>query len=201
MPVTEKKKLAAVSPFGIEADHPRNCDLLLGSLANTRLRSTIKPTKMVFDREDGEMIERPAAAGMIDGLPAVIPGMQLHVNPGDCTCTVIDPLYEDEDTLEKIRKAMKRSGVFISVADKIRGLPTKKHTLKQDEMKTLVRELFNLIEAQEARVVRGTAPAMEDIEDLPGHFLTIPVNSGGWKVPRYEKDMDAWVDSLNRIGG
>lgn len=193
-----KSNQSSVAPWGIAADHPRNCDLLLQSLPNTRLRSAIKPTKMIFDRENGVQITRPHSAGIIEGLPSSIPGMQLSVDPAKGTYNVIDPLSEDEDMCEKIQRALARQGVY-RTENKIRGVPDRGGLLDPDHMKTLCREMCRLVNAGEAVVIKGSLPTEDDLENMAGEFLTNPVNMGDYRQPRYEKDLQAWVETLNRL--
>jgi hypothetical protein len=198
MEATKKAKGTSMGTWAIMADHPRNCDLLLVSLSNSRMRSAVKPIKNIFTREAGEQVQQPASAGMIQGLPSVIPGMELHVNPVDGTFKIIDPLRDNEDLCEKIRRAINLSGA-VQVADKLRGMPERTGKLGRDHMKTLVREMCRLVDAGEAVVCKGSQPSEDDLENMPGEFLTNPTNMGGWHQPRYEKDMDAWSESLNRL--
>ena len=161
------------------------------------MRSTIKPTKTIFAREDGEMIERPTAARMIEGLPASIPGQQLLVDPAKGTYTLTVPIRDDEELCEKIRRAMSQQGIHTD--NKIKGVPKKTGTLDADAMKSLCREMLWLVDAGEAIVCDGVVPSMEDIEDLEGEFLTNACSMGDWKQPRYERDLPAWVETLNRL--
>ncbi len=199
--MTEKKlaRAGTVGPFGMEADGQRNGDLIVQGIGCTRLRSAIKPTVMVFDKEDGEQITRPASAGIIDGLPNGVPGMQLHVNPADLTWKVVDPLRDDEDMCAKIERAI-RTQTHMSTGGKIRGVPTKSGKLDKDQMKTLVREMRSFVESGDAKVVRGAMPSVEDMDAMPGEYLTNPAGLSKWSQPRYEKDLDGWVCKLNTLG-
>lgn len=199
MVVNEKNKRAvSVLPFGIEATNPRNGDLFVKGISQ-RLRSRISPTKDIFDREDGEQVIRPVDAKLIDGLPRNLRGMQLHVNPAECTWKVIDPLHGKEEVLDKIKQAMVRNAGY-SINGKLKGVPPKEGTLDIDQMKTLVREMVQLIEAGDAEVIKGVKPEMEDVEELPGDFLLNPINLGNWNQPRYEKDVEEWKRKLNTLG-
>ncbi|MCK9570109.1 hypothetical protein M0R72_14290 [Candidatus Pacearchaeota archaeon] len=198
MEAPKKVKGMAVGPWAIMADHPRNCDLLLVSLSNSRMRSFVKPIKTIFTREAGEQVQQPASAGMIQGLPSSIPGMELHVNPADGTFKIIDPLRGNEEQLEKIRRAINAAGA-IRTDNKLRGIPDRVGKLDRDQMKTLVREMCRLVDAGEAVVCKGAQPSEDELENMPGEFLTNPTNMGGWHQPRYEKDMDSWTETLNRL--
>jgi len=153
---------------------------------------------MIFDREEGVQITRPHSAGIIEGLPANIPGMQLVVDTVKGTYSITDPLTDDEDMCEKIKKALNRQGLY-RTDTKIRGVPDSGGKLGPDHMKTLVREMCRLVNSGEAVVIRGVLPTEDDLENMPGEFLTNPVNMGGWVQPRYERDIPSWVETLNRL--
>ncbi len=199
MEAPERRKLSSVAPWGIEADHPRNCDLLLQSLSGLKLRSAIKATKMVFTREAGEQVQVPASAGMVDGLPAGIPGMQLHVDPSKGAWKMVDPLRDNPELCEKIKRAIDHH-TSMRTATTLKGVPPQSGKLNPDQMKTLVREMRFLVEAGEAKVVQGIAPSQEDMDSLPGNYLTNPLNLSDWHQPKHECDMEAWTQTLNKLG-
>ena len=184
-----------VMPFGIEADHPRNSDLYIQVLA-VRLRSAIKPIKEVIGREAGEQVMLPVPSQMIEGLPRNMPGMQLHVNPAELTYRVLDPITDE--ALERIQVALQRTAGYSSTS-KLKKARALKGTLNEDQMKTLVREMFHLIEAEEARKAKGSIPDMDDIEDMPGEFLLNSSNRANWRQPKHEKDLDTWAEKLNSL--
>jgi len=197
-PVTKQRQADTVLPWTVEARHPRNCDLYIQGLEGVRLRGCVRPTKQVFTRENGEQVTATAPAGLINGLPNEIPGMRLHVDPARGMYKVTDPLRDDEDMCDRIRRAMTKSQVTVS--NKIRGMPPKEGRLDRDRIKTLVREMRWLVEADEARVVEGILPTEEAMNAMPGDYLTDPRGGSQWRQPRYERDMQAWVDGLNRVG-
>lgn len=200
MPTTiEKDKAVSVGSFAIEADHPRNADLIIQVIIGGRLRSRIKATKDVFTRRKGEQIVRSTSAKMFENLPANIPGMQLHVNPANNKWRIIDPLCDDEELLEEIREAIQQSS-GMAVSSKLHGVPTKSGRLDANQMKTLVREMFDLLQAGHVRTVKGKEPVMEDIDKLPGDYLLNSRNPTDWTQPKLEKDLPKWVDRLNRMG-
>lgn len=197
MPVKEEQ-FVDVAPFGIEADHPRNSDLLI-QVIDCRLRSSIKPTKTIIDKgEDGGKEERPVNAWMVDGLPNHVPGMQLHVNPEKCTWVVIDPLEGDERTLEKIKKAVERATGY-RVSDKLRAAPRKEGKLNKDQMKTLTREMVGIVKAKEAKIVKGILPDMEEVDELPGKYLLNSSNRNNWHQPKYEEDLPDFENRLHSM--
>jgi hypothetical protein len=201
--VMEKKESArealSVQPWGIEADHPRCCDLLLQSIPGERLRSTIIASKPARDVHSGMMMIPPDQSAFLAQFPPM-PGMQLHVNPAKLTYTIIDPMFDDEDLCRKVQGALERQTSF-RTSGKLRGQETKRGTLDVHRMKTLVREMTWLIDAGEARVVKGVKPDMEQIIQLPGEFLLNPGSRVTNLQPRFEKDWDAWIERLTASGG
>lgn len=196
--VVEKKRMpASVLPFEIEADHPRNSDLMIKTIG-VRLRSSIKATKEVIDRVDGERVLSEAPAGMIVGLPRNLSGMRLKVDPGARTFEVTDPLRDEPEVMDKIKKCMVRQSGY-SDSSKMKGLKPAEGTLSSDMMKSLIRELYHIIRAGKAKMVVGKAPSRKEIDELPGNYLTNPRNIGKWKQPKYEKDIEAWEQTLNNL--
>jgi hypothetical protein len=204
MPTTVEKKEpvhVSVSPFGIEADNPRNSDLNVQSVPDGKLRTAVKSVVEVFTRPDGKQGDQETTttgADVVKGLPSRIPGMRLFVNPGELTYKIVDPLYDDEAFCERIQKALKAGSDF-NVADKIKGVKPREGYLHKDDMKNLVREMLWLIDSGDAKVVKGVKPDMGDIDELPGDYLTDVRNRSHFNQPRYEKDMDAWKEGLNRM--
>lgn len=193
------KEEAIVAPFTIEADHPRNCDLLLQSIPGARLRSAISGSKTVTNKRTGAVYIPPDQSAYLGQFPP-IPGMQLHVNPAKCSYRITDPLEDDEDLCEKIKKTIDRVSA-IRITGKLRGVAKQEGTLDVHRMKTLVREMLWLLNAKEARVVRGTEPTMESVEKLPGHFLLNPGARVANTQPMFEKDWDSWIEKAFNRGG
>ncbi len=198
---TKPETRISVSPFGIEADHPRNANLLIQCVVNCKLRSAIKAVKEIFTRdpETGEQTTEPGPANMTRGLPANIPGMQFHVDPAKGTYRVIDPLNSPkaEHILERIQKAIDGSGIRVN--RKLRGVPTQDGTVDPDRMKTLVRELVRFVDAGEAKAIKGKVPQMAAVDLLPGDYLLEPRTDQQWNRPRYENDEAAWIQTLNQL--
>ena len=190
----------SVAPWGIEIEHPRNADVLVQGIPNCRLRSSVKQVKDVFTQnpETKEQEITSAPAHRIPGLPSNIPGQQLHIDPANGTWKIFDPITKDEPKLERIRKAV-QTHTDMSVSDKLRGVAMRKGKLGKDQMKTLLRELLSLVESGYAKVVNGMKPDLEDIDNMPGDYLTNPLNRTKWHQPLHEKDLDGWADTLNRV--
>jgi len=198
----KKSRICPVSPFGIEADGKGNGNVFLKSIPNCNLRSRVKQVRMIIGHErDPQTLERmrkPVSGGMVRDLPANIPGMQLHVNPKDCTYLIIDPLFDDQDTLDRIQAAVE-AHKGMRTGKKLRGVPKRGGTISTDSMKTLIREILCVLESNNARVCKGTIPDRDDVDDLPGDYLLEPANRGKWNRPRYEKDLPEWVQTLNQL--
>lgn len=190
---TVEKKKVAVGEFTVEACNPRNCDLLVQSLTGVtdrRLRSTIKPTTTTIQGQ----IRTPLAHGM--PMPEV-PGMQLNVNPAECTVEIIDPLYNDENFRTKLSRFLRAATGMNSGA--INGQEVRTGKMDKDRMKTLCREILYFVQAGEMKFVHGCKYDMEDVIQLPGEFLLNPGSTIPNTQPRYEKDLQEFTERLNRL--
>ena len=206
-PVTkeEKKKVVVSVPlFTIEADHPRNCDLLLQSIPNCRLRSAIKASRTVdVESTDGsgEVIKviPKDQARHLGSLPP-IPGMQLSVNPTNLTYEITDTLFKDKALCKRISAAMGTDDrPFMS--DSLSGVPPQGGSLDVHRMKTLCREIMHLLNAKHVVMRKGLAPDLEDINDLPGHYLLNPGSRVPNNQPLFEKDLPGYVETVQKSGG
>jgi len=190
-------EVTKVRPFTIEADHPRNCDLLIQSIPGCKLRGAVSASKPAYTREgQPPMIPRDQARHL--GALPPIPGMRLTVNPEACTYMITDPLHDDEALCRQIEAGLKREG---RVVGKVEGVPPKSGKLDVHRMKTLCRELAHLVNIGHARVVKGQLPTKEQIDGMPGNYLLNPGSRVPNTQPRFEKDFDEWVARLNQQGG
>ena len=194
---TETRMKVIVAPFGVEADHLRNADLLLQGVRRLRLRSALNANKPGYGKDAGVPVDQ---ARRLNQLPPT-PGMQIHVNPAACTYKVIDPLHDDEDLCDRIQKGLERSGRSFAAGSKLRGVPPKKGTVDRHRMKTLCRELRQLLDEGHVKMAKGVEPSMGDIERLPGDFLLNPGAVVRNTQPTFEKDFEEWIDRHNRAGG
>ncbi len=199
MPATAIAKDIVVTPFGVEIDTPRNGDLVLASIPGCRLRGGLDSTKPAFDSKTGDAVLPLDQVRTLGQFPK-IPGMQLHVNPAELTYIITDPLRGNEDLCERIRLRLVNIGAF-SVGNKLDGVPPQKGKLDVHRMKTLCRELINVLEANEAKMVKGPKPELEDVDDLPGNYLLNPGSVVMNAQPTFEKDWDAWYEKLTMSGG
>lgn len=182
-----------IAPFGITVDHPRSCDVLLQSIPGCRLRSRLKATMTTV----GGLVRTPQSKGIS---PPEVPGMQLHVNPAELSYVVFDPLNEDEDAKHRIRRYLhETTGVRVDV--NLRGAETVKGKLDKHRMKTLCREICNLLDEGVVQMIKGVAPDREDVDDLDGDYLLNPGLRTQTTQPMYEKDYPAWINQLTRSGG
>jgi len=196
---TEKKML--VRPFSIEVCHPKNCDVFVQTLGQKiRGRATHTNTIKRRDRDTGDVVDMPVPAKLIHGLPSEIPGMILTVNPAELAWKIVDPLKDDPDLCRKIERAMKESESSVYPNARIRGVPSKSGILSVHQMKTLCRELCSMLDAEQARIVKGIEPDREDVDAMPGKYLLNPFNPNTMNQPQFEEDLPGWRDKLNRLG-
>lgn len=194
----DHKKEVTIPAFGIVADHRRNSDLLLQAIPNCRLRSIIKSSRTVIDTKTGDEVVPQDQARHLGSLPE-IPGMQIHVNPKECTYKVYDPLVDNADLCDNIRKRIKNA--VGHAPDKIQGVKTQEGKLDRDRMKTLCRELRWIVDSGDARVVKGVLPDLDDIDRMGGRYLLNPGSVVQNTQPRYEDEWDAWIQQLQASRG
>lgn len=188
-----------ISPFGIEADHPRSSDLLIQCIPGVRLRSTISAMKTVKNKRGEDVIPIDQAMGLSQ-FP-VVPGMQLHVDPEKLTYIIIDPLYGSEELCTRISKWMREKAGF---AGKVEGQKQRGGRIDNEHrMKSLCREMRNLVDAGEARQVKGSGPIpdMQEIDELPGKYLLNPGLRTQTTQPMFEEDWGQWLRDLQKSGG
>lgn len=197
---TEKKVTDATSSipaFVIEADHPRNSTLLIQAVPGIRLRSALSSSRTVTDMHSGEeMVPVDQAQGLGSFPP--MPGMQLAVNPAKCEVAVYDPLEDNEDLLDKFNRRLKAR---YGSASGVKPVPSQVVKCDTHQMKTLVRECLWLLQAGEAKLVKGPRFSMEEVDELPGRYLLNPGAQIANMQPRYEDEMAEWTSNLNRMGG
>lgn len=189
----------AVSPFAIEADHPRNCELLLASAAGVRLRSAFDGMKPAIDKQGNPHVPHEQATTFAS-FPRM-PGMQIHVNPAKLSYKIIDPLYKDDALCERITSVIRKLTATSPNAKFTGHAPKEVENVDPHNMKTLCREMFNLVKCGEAKVVRGDLPTKDEIEQLPGYFLLNPGMHSTTTQPRYEHEFQEWIDRLSHNGG
>ena len=198
----DKAKTSTVPPFVIEADHPRSCDLLLQSIPNCRLRSVIKASRATVvnkQSEDNAPVIPKDQARHWGSLPP-IPGMRLAVDPEKLTYEVTDPLHENEKLCKKIQSAL-NSDDRPYFQNGVKGVPPQAGTLDIHRMKTLCREVIHLLEAKDVKIRKGLPPNLEDVDELPGHYLLNPGSRVPNSQPRYEKDLPDYEANLQKTGG
>lgn len=193
-------KVITVAAFGVEADHPRNSDLLLQSIPGLRLRSTISAMKATKNRR-GEPVIPVDQSRHLASFPQT-PGVQLHVDPEKLTYTLIDPLRGNAELCDRIQRWMRDKTGF-KVDGRIDGLAPREAKLDEHHMKTLCRELHNLVKLGHARHVKGTGPVpdIEEIDELPGKYLLNPGLRTHTTQPQFEEDWPEWMSQLTKAGG
>src|SRR3990167_5674528 len=154
----EERPRVLVMPFGVEADHPRNCDLMLQCVPGLRLRSAIDGTKHTIDVKSGMPMVPIDQSKAFASFPKT-PGMQIHVNPAELTYSVIDPLHGDKEMCDRLRMYFRNTTGALS-GDRLEGVPPRSGSLDLHRMKSLVREMLWLVQAKEAKRCKGAMPTL-----------------------------------------
>ena len=128
-----------------------------------------------------------------------LPGMWLSVNPATGEWRSEDPLYRQEGKLERIRLALSKAFGIKVVDQKLKGIRSRSGKVDENTMKTLCLELLGFLEADEARLVKGTRPTKEEIDELPGRYLLNWSNLNKWQQPKFADQYDHWVMSRERL--
>lgn len=195
---TKQPEAVGMEPFAIEADHPRNCTLLIKSLPEVKLRSSFSAHRPYHHRKTGKDYI-PLSQVQISTLPPT-PGMQLAVHPGRRAWRCYDPMSEDPRLMAQVNSQGTAITSGMQQFD-MSPVPTSEGKMGVDEFKSLVREMLDLVEAGEARVVNGPQPTRAQVDDLPGRYLLNPGPLARSTQPRYEEDFEGWVAELGRVGG
>ena len=195
---TKTNEVISVAPWAIEADHPRNCDLYIQCIPNGRLRSAIDGTKPAIDVKTGLTMTPLGQSQYLGAFPKT-PGMQLHVNNSLREVRIVDPLNDMPQVLERINQFAQQQSIRSS-GQVIKGVPTREEKLDKHSIKSLNREMYNLVNLGHAKVCMGQLPTLEEIDALPGEYLTNPGSRVPNGMPRFEKDMEAWVDRMHTGG-
>ena len=186
-----------IPPFTVEADHPRNCDLLIQAIPGCRLRGSVDGSRHTIDSATGDTRVPIDQARALASFPRT-PGMHLSVNPRQGTYRISDPLFQNEQMLNRIQQHLKESGRGIV---QVRGVAPTDGKLDRDRMKTLCREMVHLLELGHMKLVAGAKPDLDEIDELPGQFLLNPGSTVQNTQPRYETDYEEWVTKLAQGGG
>lgn len=196
---TESKKAASIAPFAVEANHPRNCDLLvqgLTGICDRRLRSRLKGAVAVRGTDGKERL-KPLST---DGIgPPEIPGMILHVHPAKGEIVVEDPLRDNEKLRAELADYFRQT-LGTRQTNPPNGCEERRGQLDRDRMKTLCREILGMVEAGEMEWKKGPRFDQSDVDELPGEYLTNPGSIIKNNQPRYEKNLPAYEQRLNRLG-
>lgn len=190
---TEKKRTSSpVSPFVAEVTG-NCCDVIVQSIPGCKLRGAITHNRTIYNVRRQK--KETAPSGVLPGTPAV-PGMQLHVYPGSCKVKIVDPLRGDEELCIVLTNIMAANGKIGSKSN-LDGVPEKEVKLDANRMKTLCREILWMVKDNMVVIKKGNPPVMEDIEQLPGHFLLNPGSQIPNRFPKFEKDLEAFEQASN----
>jgi len=190
---------ASVPPFGIKADHPRNCDLKIQGIPGCRLRSRITASRTVVGgpQNPDDIVIPPDQSRHLGILPE-IPGMELHINPEKCTYKILDPLHGDNKILKRIQRGLEQDDRPFR-GTKFAGVPPKEGKLDKHRMKTLCRELVQLLECEHVAMAKGPKPGLEEVNELDGNYLTNPGATVPNTQPMFEKDMADYDAKVNEV--
>ena len=191
---------ASLPPFGVRADHPRNCDLIIQGIPGCRLRSRIVASRTVVadnQKPDDEYLIPPDQSRHLGILPE-IPGMELHVNPEKCTYKIIDPVHGNDKVLNAIKRGLERDDRPLRGV-KFDGVPPQEGTLDKHRMKTLCRELVQLLEVEHMAMAKGPRPDLEDVDELDGKYLLNPGARIPNNQPMFEEDMENYNAKANEV--
>ena len=125
--------------------------------------------------------------------------MQIHIDPSKRSYVIIDPLNDDEGAKARIKQflvattGMRQNSV-------LKGADTQKGELDIHRMKTLCREILNLIDEGAVSVIKGATPDREDVDDLPGRYLLNPGLRTQTTQPVYEDQYDDWIERMSKAG-
>jgi len=191
--------ISLIAPFAVEANHPRNSDLLIQSLTGIcerRLRSRISPAVKVIDRNGKQHIKTPVLHGI--SLPEV-DGHVLKVSPKDLTIEIVDPLATNDQQMEEFRRYVKATR---GTEENLRACDTVEARLDPHRMKTLCREVLQYIAAGEMEWCDATPRfSLSDVESLEGRFLLNPGSQIPNNQPTFEDEMEAYKEKLLNSGG
>lgn len=200
---TEPTKTAPrTSPeYSVEADAPRNNDLLMQSIPGVRLRSRILPNRPVIANRQGESRPIPRDQSRHLGAIPELPGMRLTVIPKELKYRIEDPF--DEEMGENLRRALQSDDrpTNFDPNRPIKGVKTQEGVLDEDRFKTLCREIRNMLDAGEMREQGGSFLALEEIDQLPGRYLLNPGSRTRTDQPRYEDEYEEWAQRQGSLRG
>jgi hypothetical protein len=195
------EQMIQIQPFTVEADHHRNCDLLLQAIPGCKLRSAVNASRTVTDAKTGEPRIPQDQSAYLGQLPP-IPGMQITVDPVKLTYEVKDPLHTDKEFCSRLKSALNHiENNAFKISGELRGIAPQRGTLDVHRMKTLVREISWIVESGDAKVVKGALPTAAEIEKMQGNFLLNPGSTVPNSQPRFERDFPQWVEKLQAMGG
>jgi hypothetical protein len=187
-----KRQRGHVAPFGIEIDHPTNSNCMIQSIdSRPTLRSAYRQKPRVNPRT-GYTSTAAYEAQLMANIPES-PGQQLHIFPAEGTYAIVDPVGADEPLLNRLRKAYRDPHLS--------PMPVEKGTLDVHRMKSLCREVIDMVKAGQAKVVKGTLPVMEDVDKMPGRYMLNPgarVENG---QPVFEDEFESWKTRRHLGGG
>jgi hypothetical protein len=195
----QQRRAPNIPAFTVEFADLKNSGLM--SIDTLRIREGMRPawTKSNFFRK-GSGADIGDMARMPD-----IPGVRLTVDPRKSTLLIHDPLSDDKELCQQIKRVLEGGEDYITMrivgSENFRPTPDATHKLDDDELKTVMLEIARKTYAPEdvrtMVAVNGShVPTEEELADFPGDELFDPWNSNEDK-PRYVKDVKAWRRRIN----
>lgn len=159
-------------------------------------------------RRNGQFLGSKSPNQEMQGLPQSIPGERMTLDFGNNQCTIFDPLNEPEqaDLVRRLETVLKRGLRIGSGAEsKLDFEMPRVMKLDDDQMKTLLLELRQKVNNNEAKIIDGALPDEKVIRDsFPGRELFDPRCMSIRRKPKYKEDLDAWeeeIDKANMVAG
>lgn len=119
-----------------------------------------------------------------------IPGEFLCIKASEGVAIFYDPWEDKPEDWTRLNNALSEA-LPARTKQGFGPVPRQESKMSVDEMKTLVLEIFQMVEDKQARVVKGRMPDREAIDAMPGHELYDPMNSNARK-PRYVEEVPEW---------
>ena len=174
--------------FVVELGDANNRTISIMTL-KIRLRGRYSASNM-RRRDVGAMLQMPD-----------IPGIHMGIDMGKRTVEIADPLREMPQLCAEITRHFESANIATGKV----GPATKScvvYDLSDHELKTLVREIAYKCERKpgpDARLRKGRLPEADEIEALPGRFLSDPWNSSNER-PKFEDEVQAFIERLQESG-
>lgn len=117
-----------------------------------------------------------------------IPGLQITIDPVRKTAVVEDPLsHWSPQEMDALNQAASAIPGFARVKFKIEPSDVR-DKMSDNDVKTWCYWVWRMVDAGDAKVVKGSLPSVADIEALPGKIRVGHQNQDGWQRFKGEPD-------------